>query len=154
MVNVYMYIYGEYIHVVNLFVYIYIYIYMLILLCGTYIRYCVHIYRTYGPEAVSYKNQWIWQFTDQGTCYTRYKSNPIYQIDWINGKNWNPTIIGNSGFVYFSQEFALCLVQAQQASTASEAPHSTAQHIKHRAGWRAGSRAMMRSCGRAWRRTL
>ena len=37
-------------------------------------------------------------------CYTRYKSNPIYQISQINCKLRNQTIIGNFDFAYFSQK--------------------------------------------------
>ena len=34
-------------------------------------------------------------------CYTCYKSNPIYQISYINNKNRIPAIIGNSDFSGF-----------------------------------------------------
>ena len=38
----------------------------------------------------------------QCKCYTRYKSNPIYQISQINCKTPNPTILGNFDFWFLS----------------------------------------------------
>ena len=37
-------------------------------------------------------------------CYTRYESNPIYQVRQRKGTNRNPPIVGKFDFVYFSQE--------------------------------------------------
>ena len=37
-------------------------------------------------------------------CYTRYKSNPMYQLRKIENTNRNPTIIGNFDFAYFREK--------------------------------------------------
>ena len=50
--------------------------------------------------------------------YTRYKSNPIYQIGQINGNKRNPVIIGNSGFAYFR----ILFVNWSEDEESSEAP--------------------------------